>query len=675
MNTGQRFQSNLTSRLENKSANINLAMTTTPTMFNSGGSSSSSNSNQRVKQEEIIKLKKETRNLQPYYEVNRALSLTPYLTDLQNGGLQARRLFSKLASDLKLEAFQKHLGLERLKSCGCGKNPCSMLTPDDLQKLIERDCRSKDKDSIGECPSCGIELTMWEETKSSGRGRTNIVGQAISCWTIGTFTTGLCKTPLRIEDYRIICNGCNNLLELCYHDRTTFNRYRNHIFHNNDNHLDSHAIYFPKIEDVDEKGRFIKLKIAGIQKDKVTQWLKQEGFCCYRLPNNLAKEYQTDEGRRQFIKKYHRENLECLEGKHLPSNDPSIEEKKARRGKSTIVTASAAVIAARKRKLTATSKSKVQVLESDLYKNQGNYVIFKVPIDPRSRLSNHLSSLAVSRRLDEVNCEQDYLNGYSNKKKKSTVTTTSTSTSTSTLTSNVKNKRQKLTNDDDDGEIDDLTDDAKELLKDKESTTAADNKEVLYTNKVLNFLSRRFPYEEFLRWGLDRFRMVTPKFWNKPSSSDESNQINEDERKILSDIAQTAKKIMDNEVKIAELKLADSIDKKHKEELTSQLKSKLVNIFDSSDEADSKHLSKCGLVACMKEVKVNGGGTRMTKEAAVLRLPELLTRYGLANNVSIDELKKRSAAIVDQLYTTGPTIKEKKLCLEIIEEKKPEEKS
>jgi hypothetical protein len=485
----------------------------------------------------------------------------------------SRSLLIKLANQYRAEQFKIDMGLKRNVKCqNCtSKDPCDILSYDDIHSLLISSCNVKS--NCGMCKSCGIELTMWDESRDK---------QLISSWNICTFDINSCKTKEGLGQLRIFCRGCCAFAELCYYDFSIMNYYRRIVFHMTGN--ESPGYYFPKVESIDEKDRSVVMapnkKCFGTKVQIMKHWPRQEGFVVYELPQDLEAQILKDTERKDLINSLDFANDETNFSKYYGDGDLDIKlpTKVVRINPN-------APVAAKKRKLPDEKKKKSKVTDAaELFRNQSKYVVFKIPIDPRKSMKKKsLSALAVTPM------------------------------------------------------------DRKDEMKPGNS---------LFTTRLLAALEERFDYEEFIRWGLDYFRVVTPHFIPKKVSEQDDMHVkkfNESDQKALQEIKGISirSKARDKQVKAlkSEIKQYDV----QKNNLVSTMRSKIISLIESNDSMEV--LTNQNLVATMAERKADR--VNLKKEYVASRLPFLLMKYGLVSEDEKKEADDKCAQIAEDLFDSA----------------------
>lgn len=317
----------------------------------------------------------------------------------------------QLGQLFKNEVFKEEMGLNRNLKCECKvtKQHCKLLSHDDIHSLF----MDTFPDGDAKCPSCGIELTMWDDKREK---------QLISSFKICTFEINKCKTVSSIfsnpKKTRIFCNGCFAFAEACYFDQAIMNYYRKIVFRETGEFSISPGYYFPRIESIDEENRTIVIspdKRFGTKAELTKHYPKQEGFVTYSLPIDIEKELIKDSARKEYIEKYSNPNEDTYFSKYYgaPGTDDDIKlPTRVVRINPNLKDDEPAP--SKKRKLTESKKSKVAanntLSESDYFKNQSKYVVFKIPIDPRKTMKKKsLSGLTLTTvdktdNLEPGNC-------------------------------------------------------------------------------------------------------------------------------------------------------------------------------------------------------------------------------------------------------------------------------
>lgn len=548
----------------------------------------------KLEAEDLIK--QQLRRLKKYYYSNTNTVpptelLSTYLQEIEKGGEKQRGLIQKLKAQLKNNEFKEYLGFGTLLGCCTKKTPCPELTDDQLHTIILTRLALKDKEgkllnTTGECPSCGVKLTMFKKAKI----------QRLSTWNLVNFNLTHCKSLMNndISNFTILCNGCVALCELCYYDKGIFQKYIDILF--NRKSLTSQANYYFQVSGIPDDGKKAKIKMPtfkkcpGLKKDR--QWLLQSGLCVYKLTNQLFQELKSDESRNNFLNMQHRENILDASLSKILVKEDIVEDK--------------------------SKKEPSPISKMELYRNRPNYVVFGIPIDPKQR-TNKFNLLGVvindSMELDKK-----------------------------------PEKVEKKKVDDSDEDVD-------------EDEDVPINDTYLFTNQVLKKLSMKFPYEDFLRWGLDQFRIIIPKFTFE--NEEKPKGWSQDEQKILQQF-----KTLNNETTALNLKLKTLREEtkaknKDKTKLLNNLRSKLIDLVDKNNKSDAV-LKQLQLVPEVKTRSVSR--FKISKEYIGKNLPDLLLESGVIKTRTKD-IDEACIAIASSLFDSIPSRKQTTFSLKIYDEK------
>lgn len=602
-----------------------------------------------------------------------------HLIDLhKKGGENRAKLIVELKKLCKNEKFMSNIGLARNKICkNCKpKEPCDTLKTDDLFHLLY--------ESNGICRSCNISLSLYEENDAAERPKIN--GFQIFKYANKNCIT---KNDMKPADdgrmkINVMCKGCTSLAEICYNENVILNYYRKIIFHKSSyktNGVDS--VYFPRLDYVDEKYRnldIISSKKMGGKLTILKNWLKQEGFVTYLLPKQVEIEMLKNEDHqwkygqdgKNKLASDGKEIIEDMDDDDDRDQDQDLNKNKSENDDSDSDSEKLSVRKDNKsgniihdddrdhdhnpeaicdkngnyhnrhinqssyfgfkdcvkdRELSKdSSKRKKPVIvrtveENEMYKNRKGYVIFKIPIDPRKSVQkNGLASIELTRKNRNI-----------------------------------------------------------PFPKKGDEVTAATVDNYLFTTYYLSALEKRFEYEDFIRWGLDVFRRITPPFkeveHDADANSDSTSMVEkrELENKELEKLVHLSIKESEVKDKIKELKKEGSKYTAEKKEIESALKSKCIGMIEANDSETNQILQQHNIQATIRELKIPIKPP--TKEYLTSNLFNYFKQYKL-NRIKDDEiLKVRLAQIVADIYSPFErNLKEAKFELKYVDPVKAAEK-
>lgn len=593
----------------NSNSNVNGGnVNTLKSMLTSENNKERENKEEVKDKKEVIQMHKKLKTYYPPPSDDLSLKLLLQLRNDDESTPTERNTFrNRIAENLKNDEFKNYLNLNFLAKCAITnckkKTPCKLIDADFINQYLISPI----------CDSCGIEMTMWDQNKQI---------QNISCWNICAWNSDCCKTKV-IGDlelkkkistntidkddstdtninsfdtkiqlakvkkmYGFYCNGCTTLAEFCYFDRGVMNHYRFQLFYRSMEECKSKGYYYPRINNifnVDSGPKYFDVAemrtFGGGRTNLSKQWEKQKGFVTYKLPQGLAIEHQKDDDRYNFIQKFNAKNEEWYNGKYIDPSDPDIKEKTSTTTKkkpATITTSGGkkkkiATPAKKKLKVDSNNKnnSKESILDPTEYydhRNNRDYVNFKIPIDPRKSLKKkkHLSTLSLTvadRNMGDL-----------------------------------------------------LISDSEIEMKDN----------YLFTTKLLLQMESRFEFEDFLRWGLDTFRIVTPNFEPIRSNQSEStHKMNDEDLKSLADIKSLYETTKEMEKKISSTREDISMTNKTREKIVESIRTKIIGSWESPES--QRILENYNLVAKMNERKVSK--VKMSKEFIISKLSSLLMKY------------------------------------------------
>lgn len=527
-----------------------------------------------------------------YYQSEESNTLQYYLNAYSVANSHDSILKTKIYSLMANENFKQGMGLARHPRCkNCTKDdPCPLLGENNVYDLIIEQYYIGKKDSIifGKCNSCMVPLTMFDESKK-------ISEQKISTWVITSGTA--CKTIKFLDKLRIFCRGCATLLELCYQDIKLFNHYRKVLFHGTG--PASPGYYFPSLTSIDEKNRNVAIKSRmslGGAKNTINLWKSQDGFPVYKVfDESLKNELLKDTERRDIIAMNNDANPQTKTSAYYGS-DPDIKYplrtcKISTEPGSTITIEELESKNKKRKPLKATSsrakKSSAKEIKIPQYTLELDYIVFKIPMDPRKSMNKNLSAIHLS-----------------------TIDTDS---------------KMGITN-------------------------------CVMTTNLLNKLQKRFVYEDFLRWGLDCFRTITPRFEPKKTLLDKDLELSEEDYKELKNMSKRFETIKEKEKSISVIKDDIKLIDRENKSIIDRLNSKLINMTETG--TDSK-LKDFNLVA---KISSRSTGSRMPKKLQVglqNTLPGLITKYILGKEPDDQKAFSEKCQLIYQEFLDKYTVQEK----------------
>lgn len=522
--------------------------------------------------------------------------LSYYLALLKSSDLHAQQaLVAKIVNQLRNPQFKMDMGMVASKKCPCFKKDedqkCKTIDQNDIVNLIRKYCLPEEKErewTTGLCQSCGIELTMWDERRQV---------QRISSFNICAFDVNTCINKETIPNLRIYCRGCSVFAELCYYDWSTMNYYRGMVFHMKGDQ--SPGYYFPNIDVIDEKHRSVAISANRDIGDRAAisrQWRAQEGFVTYSLPKRLELELLKDGDRKVKIKAANNPNIDAYTSAYYEEGDPDIKKIKS-------------------------------VLPTKEFGVDGGLVQGRAPAKKRKLGESKMAKARAEAKAKAI---------------------AEASVATKLCSMDDKFVVFKIP-------IDPRKSMKKRSLSALTLTTMDRNQPLeegncLLTTRLLAGLEERFDYEEFLRWGLDCFRVVTPLFLpQKATMHCELKWTEEDKKKIeeISKISASVKKKADDIKKLnAEIKNFEN----SKNEYVKDLRSKIISLVDSNE--DLELLSKHNLVPTMSERKQ--ARTNLKPDLVLNQLPHLLSAHGLlVDGIDPSTLSEKCKMITDNLFDSA----------------------
>jgi hypothetical protein len=585
-------------------------------------------------------------NSKKYYPKDRPENYLSHYLELakSNENNQRQLLIGTIAQNLKNSQFLQDMGIIPNKLCHCHKNgaenKCRSIDQNDVVSLIKKYAYTEEKDrewENGICKSCGIAMTMWNPAAKT---------QRISCFQICAFDVNTCLNKQSIPQLRIYCRGCCVIAESCHFDYNSMNYYRQILFRMTGDQ--SPGYYFPTIDIIDEKQRSVAIPANKNVGDRVTIsriWRAQEGFVTYSLPRNLEIELLKDDERKGKILKYNFSNVETNNSEYYGSNDPDIKRIKS------VITAGATVAPwppALETLNDGLSSSSSSISDAGGQGSGGTPTVAPVRKKRVESKVGKARSEAKARLLEEAMAP---IKLYSTDDKFISFkipidprkSVKKTSLSAMTLTALDRN-------------------------------LVAEGSNCLFSTQLMSTLEGRFDYEEFLRWGLDCFRQVTPIFLPQKSNHYSEDKWNDEDKKKIEDIGRISIAIKKKAEEIKKLKGDIKDFEVEKKEQIKGMRSKIISLVDSNESLEL--LSKHNLVAAMKErkpTKVN-----LKPDFVLNYLPHLLTAHKLVSpDISSDLISQKCKQITDALFDTmkGPQKKKTTFTLKYFNEAEEKEKT
>ncbi len=552
--------------------------------------------------------------------------LKTYLRMLFSKDPKAARILSvKLSEQHDNKRFQADMGLTRNPKCtSCTKDkPCPTLTSKDIHDviakqfgaqreeklaLIEKDIKYHEDNKItpteqtlakrremehehayGYCQSCGMYLSMWDAKRDV---------QMISGWTLCFFNANACKTPALKNDLRVYCRGCTAMAEMTYLDFDTFNFYRRMLFKNAGEKFVSDGYFFPRIDNVDEKLRYVRvgsIKQIGSRSELSKKWNRQKGFPVYRLSPSLEKELSADPTWVQRILDANHPNDNCMRSEYYFPDDQDLKEPSAtaisraarkltKAGTTTSTTSGGGGAATKKIKLDPVDDEESKMEDGDDISDEELMKLLTKQVEDESKLDVDTSQVVAG---------PDNVGHYQRQPlyfvPKIPINPCKLARGRNLLA--LALTKMDPTLDDDE--------------KNKEN--------IILTNKLMFGFEQKFERDQWMRWLFDVGRLVTPLFVPKKQMT---QGFSEAERKLLED---AAKRIAEEKVandRINELKTAVRKSHADRMKLMEPLRPKLISLLESN--TDLKELKELNLKPSITE----GGRTRATMKES--RLGELL---------------------------------------------------
>jgi hypothetical protein len=558
-----------------------------------------------------------------------SLLLISYLRMLfSNDPVKARTLSQKLAEQASNKRFQSDLGLARNVKCSncTSKNPCPLLTAKDLHDMIAS-CFSKQRqkrretvnedikhfndkgkqstqedlvkrsqweNSVGNCDSCDVLLSMWDVKRET---------QMMSCWTICSFNATCCKSKVIEKDLRILCRGCHTLAEAAYFDLRTFNIYRaimfKHVKTKDRSMFTSSAYYFPKIDCIDDKSRYVvtgAITNIGNRTQLNKQWLKQRGFPVYPFTPSLEKEMVSDPDWIERIRAVDHPNEAAHCSEYYGPDDDDIKEP----GK---------LISSRLKK-TKTSAATDSVKRTKLN-----------PVSvAASTVTRDIGDIKELKSIDDDDLDDEYLMKALSAENREAVKVADAASGTDFYDSK-KFITFKIPIDPRKGMR------KRHLLGLRtlqiSGAPGEEGGEFVLTNKLLDIFDQHHDRDQWMRWLMDVGRLVTPMF--VPERDEKSSKFTEAELVALRRIAELSETEKKRMITINEAKKLNKESAVERFRLTDPLRPKLISAVESGSDLTTLANAK------LKPVMSERGRTKTSMKQDILAssLPSSLSRLGL----------------------------------------------